>query len=116
MEARIYYGIPRTRKLRRNDVVAEKSRYTSADSAFFPGRVWKRADADHVMVIDVGYHITTYHEDDLILTNYTGMWLKKGYPGWNRSTRWIPMTSLRYLKKRTFRYHESLRRRRERSE
>ena len=90
------------RKLQRRDVVE-----LPANDYFLPARVWRRIDENHVQVIDDGLHISIYHEDDLKLSDYTGRWKWNHEPGnsYGNPTRWIPMTSLKELKKRAREYH-----------
>lgn len=73
------------RKLRRNDVVIVDVMY---------GRVWRRIDANHVQVIDCGKKVRIYRDSDVVLSNYKGRF----DPLWG-DKRFIPMTSLRRLKK-----------------
>lgn len=64
------------RRLRRNDVVMERE---SCGHWSPMGRVWKRHDADHVIVIDCMKNVAVYHEDELkLMAEYTGF-LKDGY-------------------------------------
>ncbi len=87
---------PNQRRLRRNDVVMERN----GDMITMYGRVWRRADEKHVIVIDCGKHITLYHEDELVLTDYKGKWEWQRHPGneAGNKPKWRPMTSLRKLK------------------
>lgn len=75
-------------KLKRNDIVAPKYSH----GAVFYGRVWKRVDEDHVVVIDTGKHVTLYRDDELVKLKYKGM------AAYRRPNRFIRMTSLRMLK------------------
>lgn len=86
-----------TRKFRHNDIVVEK--YTRGFSFF--GRVWKRYDDNHVVVIDCGKHVIIYHEDDLEwLPSYKGCYKWQHHPGneYGNPIRFNFMPSLRRLK------------------
>ena len=94
------------RKLKRNDVVIEcKNR----GYAFF-GRVWKRYDAEHVIVIDCGKYVQIYHEDELELSNYKFMYVWQHHPGneYNNPVRIRYMPGLRKLKKMAKWYNPTL--------
>lgn len=90
-----------THRLRRNDIVRQKK------DGWFYGRVWKRVDDDHVVVICCGKHITTYRDDELEVHNdYKGKWsqsfdgqVRDRYPVFYR------MPTLRKLKQRASGYH-----------
>lgn len=100
---------PNPRPLRRGDVVHERDH----GGYIMFGRVWRRHDANHVVVIDCGKHITLYRDDELVLSDYEGYermigpevypvgpdgetdWFAEPLP---RKTRQVPMTSLRRLK------------------
>lgn len=87
---------PNPRRLRRGDVVHERFN----GGTFMYGRVWRRVDDNHVVVIDSGKHVQLYHEDELILTDYIGRWKWQRHPGndYGHTPRWSKMTSLRRLK------------------
>lgn len=90
-----------THRLRRNDIVRQKK------DGWFYGRVWKRVDDDHVVVICCGKHITTYRDDELEVHNdYKGKWsqsfdgqVRDRYPVFYR------MPTLRELKQYAACYH-----------
>ena len=86
-----------TRPLKRNDVVVPKDQ----SNGFFYARVWRRLDADRVVIICSGSHVKIEREDDLERSDYRGRWEWGREPGnWSGKTpRWIPMTSLKDLKK-----------------
>lgn len=94
------------RKLKRNDVVIERKNLGYA----FYGRVWKRYDENHVVVIDCGKYVQIYHEDELILSDYKFTYEWQHYPGndYNNPVRKSYMTGLRKLKKITKRYNPTL--------
>ena len=96
---------PNPRPLRRGDVVIERD----GDMITMYGRVWRRYDENHVVVIDCGKHITLYHEDELALSDYKGRWEWQCHPGNEdgRKTKWLPMTSLRKLKQIARQYNAS---------
>lgn len=75
-------------KIKRNDIVAPKYSH----GAVFYGRVWKRIDDDHVVVIDTGKHVTIYADSELVKLNY------KGRKEFHYPHRFSHMTSLRRLK------------------
>jgi hypothetical protein len=91
------------RKLRRGDVVHERHH----GGYIMYGRVWRRIDKNHVVVIDCGKHIQLFHEDELVLTDYDGRWAWRREPGNDEGKRpkWMPMTSLRRLKSMAREYH-----------
>lgn len=98
------------RRLRRNDVVAERE----ADGGWSPyGRVWRRHDRDHVEVVDCMKHVTVYHEDELrLVIGYQGYWtlgdpvegVSPCAPSMRINQRLIRMASLRKLKRMASRY------------
>jgi len=94
------------RKLKRNDVVIERINRGYAHY----GRVWKRFDENHVVVIDCGKHVQIYHEDELILSDYKGCyeWLHDPENDYGNPVRFRYMTGLRKLKKRAKRYNPTL--------
>lgn len=94
------------RKLKRNDVVIERKNRGYA----FYGRVWKRLDNDHVIVIDCGRYVQIYHEDELELSNYKFRYEWQHHPGneYNNPVRVRFMTGLRKLKKMAKRYNPTL--------
>lgn len=107
---------PNPRSLRRGDVVHERDH----GGWIVYGRVWRRFDADHVVVIDCHKHVTLYRDDELVLTDYDGYdrivrhgrhpigpdgqtdWLAQPAPDTYRFQR---MTSLRQLKAMARDYH-----------
>lgn len=83
------------RKLKRNDIVS----FNGDSCMVIYGRVWRRIDANHVQVIDCGKSVRIYHENQLTLEDYKGYWM---VPQWWKPSGWskfVPMTSLRQLKK-----------------
>lgn len=94
------------RKLKRNDVVIER---INRGYAFY-GRVWKRLDDEHVVVIDCGKHVQIYHEDELILSDYRGDYTWQHYPGndYNNPVRFRYMPGLRKLKRAAKWYNPTL--------
>jgi len=91
------------RTLRHNDIVCERD----GSRGFWPGRVWKRVDENHVIVIDCGKHVTLYRDDQLMRSDYRGRWLWGREPGNHRGRKpvWSAFTSLRQLKKDSARYN-----------
>lgn len=90
-------------KLRRNDIVME----AQVDMYRFYGRVWKRYDDDHVIVIDCGKYVRIFRDDQLErVTNYKGRYSWQRHPGneYDRSVVWRPMSSLRKLKRMATQY------------
>lgn len=94
---------PNPRKLKRNDVVHPRQ------NGFFYGRVWRRLDENHVVVICCGKYVLAYHEDELVLSDYTGDWEWLKHPGneYGNTPRWNRMTSLKKLKKNARNYNAS---------
>lgn len=94
------------RKLRHNDVVIQR---LNEGYAFY-GRVWKRYDEDHVVVIDCGKYVQIYHEDELILSDYTFTYKWQHHPEnhYGNPVRKRYMTSLRKLKKMAKQYNPTL--------
>ena len=86
-----------SRRLRHNDVVMVKKH----DGWAFYGRVWRRLDEDHVVVIDCGKNVIVYADADLERHDYKGHWRWNREPDNDRGN--IPlfdyMTSLRQLKR-----------------
>lgn len=93
------------RRLKRGDVVHERN----VNVYIIYGRVWRRYDENHVIVIDCGTHIQVYHEDELVLSDYKGMWDWNREPGnpYGKKPKWIPMTSLKSLKRLARPYNAS---------
>lgn len=86
--------------LRRNDIVNPIARARNGGAMM--GRVWRRVDDHHVVVLDVGSNVTLYHEDELILCNdYKDVYKFCHQPGnpYGNPVRFIRMTSLKQLKK-----------------
>lgn len=94
-----------TNKFKRRQVVME----AKVDMFRFYGRVWKIVDEHHVIVIDCGRHVTKYHVDDLIACDdYKGFMSERWWHHEARRKVWIPMTSMRRLKKRARYYNPTL--------
>lgn len=94
------------RKLKRNDVVIER---VNRGYAFY-GRVWKRYDEQHVIVIDCGKYVRIYHEDQLVLSDYKGDYKWQHHPenDYGNPIRFQYMTGLRTLKKMAKQYNPTL--------
>lgn len=90
--------------LKRNDIVGEKE----PNGFFAPyGRIIKRVDSDHVLVVDCNKDLTIYQDVDLdIFNDY------KGYH--DCRNRYRRMSSLRKLKQMASRYHPEIWRKRKR--
>lgn len=95
---------PYQRRLRRNDIVVQKSQQ---GNGFFPGRVWRRLDDNRVQVLMTGAHVVIFRDDELLLSNYKGRWVWQRHPGNDRGKKpiWLPMTSLRQMKKYASQYN-----------
>lgn len=95
------------RKLKRNDVVTDRA---YGDCRLLYGRVWKRYDEHHVIVIDCGRHVKIYHEDGLVLSDYKGYYKWQHHPGndYGNPIRFQYMTGLRKLKKMAKHYNPTL--------
>jgi hypothetical protein len=89
--------------LRRNEIVCERD----GSRGYWPGRVWRRVDAEHVLVIDCGRMVTLYRDDQLMRSDYRGRWKWGRHPGNDRGLTpvWIPFSSLRLLKNDAKRHH-----------
>jgi|APDee1175537692_1029409.scaffolds.fasta_scaffold05173_2 hypothetical protein len=92
-----------TRKFKHNDIVIPKDK----SRGFWPGRVWRRIDDNHVVVVDCGRYVTIYNEDDIVLANYNGRWLWGRGPDNEKGKKpvWSYFTSMRMLKKRAAKYN-----------
>lgn len=95
--------MPNPRRLRRNDLVVLRN----DPAGFWPGRIWRRLDENHVEVIDCGKKVIAYHEDDLELSDYKGRWdwCRDPDNNYGNTPRWRFMTSLRQLKKNASYYN-----------
>lgn len=95
-----------SRELKHNDVVIQKENNGWA----FYGRVWKRLDNNHVVVIDCGKYVQIYHESELVLSSYKGDYMWQHYPGndYGNPTRFLFMPNLRKLKKAARRFNPNL--------
>lgn len=94
------------RKLKRNDVVLPRE----AGAYEFYGRVWKRHDENHVVVINCGGDVEIFHEDELVLSDYKGCFLWGHEPNnfKGNPVRFSFMPSLRQLKQSARRFNPKL--------
>ncbi len=82
-----------SRKLKRNDVV----KLPCHGGLFrFYGRVWRRLDEQQVVVLDCGSQVNIYRDEELSIVDYKGYWQPRAN---DQPDRWVPMTSLRALKR-----------------
>jgi hypothetical protein len=95
--------IKTTNGLKRNHVVEDVNNSTSG---FWPARIWRILDSEHVITICTGLHVKKMHVSELRKLDYTGRWMS------NRSirekTHFLGMTRLRGLIKGARRYNPEL--------